>query len=161
MPNDATADLEMALAIAGILGDSPTPQAINSYKSMTPQEALEDIITQAFSTVPRGLAGAVFLDSDWYYSPWFGMFAYTSNSTTNWVYSWRFGWTYISPTSTPSATWLYSIKLNAWLWSSTEMNGFYYEAGRNTWIYLLPAGSDAAGAWLNYMDTSQWQFIKP
>ena len=108
------------------------------------------------------LSDAVSLGSDWYDSSWFGMF-YMSSDSSNWVYSWRLGWIYVAPSSTPSAAWFYSNKLEAWLWSGSDLNGFYYHSSpsRKTWTYLLPAEADASGAWLYYFDTEDWQLVSP
>jgi hypothetical protein len=71
----------------------------------------------------------------------------------------------VAPTSTPSAAWFYSDKLKAWLWSGSGLNGFYYLFGMpgrdNQWIYMQPKGADNPGAWLNYTDDNQWQFVTP
>ena len=160
MPNDPISDLKLALAVVAFLGEDPTDQTLGSYSDMSLEQALEDILTEAYIPVPSALAGATSLGSDWYDSSWFGMFAYPANSS-NWIYSWRLGWVYVAPSGSSSGAWLYSSKLGAWLWSNSEMNGFYFQAGRNTWLYMLPVGADSHGAWLNYMDTNQWQFVTP
>ena len=160
LPNDPTSDLKVALAIAAFLGEDPTDQTLASYSGLSLEQALEDILLEAYSLTPNALAGATSLGSDWYDSSWFGMFAYTAGSS-NWIYSWRLGWVYVAPSGTPSGAWFYSSELGAWLWSNTEMNGFYYHAGRNTWVYILPEGANSPGAWLNYLDVNQWQFVTP
>ena len=160
LPNDPTSDLKYALAITAFLGEDPTDNNLAEYSDMSLEQALEDIILKAYSTTPYALAGATSLGNDWYESSWFGMFAFPSNSS-NWIYSWRLGWVYVAPSGTPSGAWFYSSELGAWLWSNTEMNGFYYHAGRNTWVYILPEGANSPGAWLNYLDVNQWQFVTP
>ena len=160
MPNNAKDDLKIALAISAFLEVNPTNELIAKYSDMSLEQALEDIILEAYTSVPAALSGATSLGSDWYESSWFGMFAYPADSS-NWIYSWRLGWVYVAPSGTPSGAWLYSSNLGAWLWSRTEINGYYYQAGRNTWVYMLPEGADSPGAWLNYMDTNQWQFVTP
>ena len=160
MPNDPTSDLKVALAIAAFLGVDPTDQTLAIFSGMSLEQALENILLNAYASTPNALAGATSLGSDWYESSWFGMFAYTADSS-NWIYSWRLGWVYVAPSSTPSGAWFYSTELSAWLWSNSEMNGFYYHAGRNTWVYILAEGADSPGAWLNYMDVNQWQFVTP
>ena len=160
MPNSPKDDLKIALAISAFLEVNPTNELVARYRVMTLEQALEDILTEAYSTVPTALASATLLGSDWYSSSWFGMFAHPADSS-NWVYSWRLGWVYVAPSGRSSGAWLYSSNLGAWLWSSAEMNGFYYLAGRNTWVYILPGEANSPGAWLNYMDDNQWQYVTP
>jgi hypothetical protein len=163
MPNTPVDDLKIALAISAYLEVNPTDELVASYSGMSLEQAIERILSGG-STVSSALASASSLGSDWYDSSWFGMF-YMSSNSSNWVYSWRLGWVYVAPTSTPSAAWFYSDKLKAWLWSGSGLNGFYYLFGMpgrdNQWIYMQPKGADNPGAWLNYTDDNQWQFVTP
>ena len=164
IPNDMTAGKKVALASSVFLDEAPSDQDVADYSSMLLEQALEDIILEAYTSVPAALSGATSLGSDWYESSWFGMFAYPADSS-NWIYSWRLGWVYVADSGTPSGAWLYSSNLGAWLWSSSEINGYYYLSGMpgrdNQWVYMLPEGADSPGAWLNYIDENQWQYVTP
>ena len=160
MPNTPVDDLKIALAISAYLEVNPTDELVASYSGMSLEQAIERILSG--ESASSALASASPLGSDWYDSSWFGMF-YMSSNSSNWVYSWRLGWVYEAPSSTPSAAWFYSNKLKAWLWSGSGLNGFYYHSSpnRKAWTYLLPAEADASGAWLYYFDTEQWQLVSP
>ena len=161
MPNTLKDDFKIALAISAYLEVDPTDELVASYSNMSLEQAIEKILSGG-SAASSVLAGASSLGSDWYDSSWFGMF-YMSSDSSNWVYSWRLGWVYVAPSSTPSAAWFYSDKLKAWLWSGSGLNGFYYHSSssRKAWTYLLPAEADASGAWLYYFDTKQWELVRP
>ncbi|NBB79345.1 MAG: hypothetical protein GVY36_07865 [Verrucomicrobia bacterium] len=110
--------------------------------------------------LPAPLSDADPLGGDWYASSWFGSFAYEPASVEPWVFSRDFGWVYVSPTGTDQGAWFYSSKLGTWMWGGPSLTRFFYNSSASQWMWVS-SNPKASGAWLFYVDDSEWRFVKP
>ena len=71
--------------------------------------------------------------SNWYESPWLGVYFESSNS---WAYHEDFGWLYI-PSSNEDSFWMYNADLK-WIWTKSTVYPWVYLNEIQDWRFYLP-----------------------
>lgn len=165
IPNDPRRDLKLALLVAGLLDEDPTDSRIAGLRSLPLEDAVRSILIDYLGlddagTLPAALAGSSSLGSGWHSSGWLGSFGFDPASGEPWVFSRDFGWVYIQPSGTPSGAWIYSSKLNTWLWGGSDLGRFFYRADVGSWIWVS-SNPNGSGAWLYNTNVGNWSFVTP
>lgn len=98
------------------------------------------------------LASAETVNESVRFSDSFGAF---NDSNFPWVYHYSLGWTYLG-SGEGDAFWMFSISMNAWLWSNSEDFPIVYDVSNERWLYLHFEGTEA---WSYDYASEAWELV--
>ena len=129
------------------------------YSSQTKAFLTKDLTISAYfdklgnsDALPQSLIPhSVNLGAGWLSSNWFG--SYWRKSDDHWVLHSKLSWIFLIPYSNDSI-WMWSNKLNDWLWTSKSVFPYFLQGGGSKWIWLdLKTSTPSRQLFFEYYDS--------
>ena len=90
---------------------------------------------------------------DFIISPWFGAFEIGADG---WINHSELIWLYMGDVEDESNIWMFSLFLNAWVWSQEGTFPMIYDSSSGSWTYYFQVPD--LGVWVYDMTIGEWIF---
>lgn len=160
--NDATGTWRNAngseLVAYGYFESEAEAFAFSGYEGLSGYTLLTSLGADTPSELPDPLRNSISQEGDWYFSAWFGLFTMGSSEPgSSVIFSYDFGWAWVSPSGTPQSMWWWSYTMNAWLWGGETTDRWFYRSLDDTWIYVV--SNESGGCFIFEQATGSWSYL--